>query len=226
MRMRRLGVAITLTAKELVRRRVVVLMLLVVPTVFYGVILAITTTKPIDFQLAAIEEEDYVRVAQRDEALVFIGLAAVGVLTAFLGLNLAQRDFEACRRLVVCGYRPWELALSRLAVLVGVVFGVSVLAVAVLPLFFSVGHIVMVAAGFALCGWVYGCYGLAVGAFLRQELEGVLFVALLANLDIGWLQNPIYYAHAQNQAVIRSLPGFLPWPRPSASTTSRLSSHR
>ena len=27
---------------------------------------------------------------------------------------------------------------------------------------------------------------------------------------VGWLQNPIYYAHAQNQVVIRSLPGY--WP--------------
>jgi hypothetical protein len=33
---------------------------------------------------------------------------------------------------------------------------------------------------------------------------------LLANIDIGWLRNPIYYAHAQNQVVIHSLPGF--WP--------------
>ncbi len=136
MSLTRLATAISLMTRELLRRRVVVLMLLIVPTVFYSVILTITTTKPIGFQLAAIEEEDYVHVAQRDEALVFIGLAAVGVLTAFLGMNLAQRDFETSRRLVICGYRSWELVLSRLVVLIGVIAGVSCLAVAALPLFF------------------------------------------------------------------------------------------
>ena len=34
--------------------------------------------------------------------------------------------------------------------------------------------------------------------------------ALLTNIDVGWLQNPIYYADAQNQALIRHLPAYFP----------------
>jgi hypothetical protein len=208
--LRRIWVAFSLSTRELLRRRIVVLLMVLVPSVFYSIMLIITTTKPITFQLSAIEEEDYLQVPQRHEALVFIGLAAVGVLTSFLGMNLAQRDAEIHRRLVLCGYRPAEIVLARLGVLAGVVALMSGFVASFLAAFFSPGRPVLVFGGFALCGWVYGSYGLLVGALFRQELEGVLFVVLLANIDIGWLQNPIYYAHAQHQAVIRSLPGF--WP--------------
>jgi len=77
-------------------------------------------------------------------------------------------------------------------------------------LFFEPRHVVLVMCGFAFGGFVYGCYGLLVGAVFRRELEGILFIALLTNIDAGWLQNPIYYADAQNQALIRHLPAYFP----------------
>lgn len=210
MRLSRTRVALSLSARDLLRRRIVLLLVLLVPSVFYAVTFAVTTTAGITFQLSAIEEEDYLSVAERHEALVFTGLAAVGVLTSFLGMNLAQRDVQVFRRLVACGYRPAEIVVARLGVLAGVVLLMSAFVASFLGAFFSPLQPWLVYGGFALCGWVYGAYGLLVGALFRQELEGVLFVVLLANLDIGWLQNPLYYAHAQNQAVIRSLPGY--WP--------------
>jgi hypothetical protein len=33
---------------------------------------------------------------------------------------------------------------------------------------------------------------------------------LLANIDAGWLQNPVYYAGAQNKFIIRALPAYYP----------------
>jgi hypothetical protein len=49
-----------------------------------------------------------------------------------------------------------------------------------------------------------------VGAVVKQELEGVFTIVFLTNIDAGWLQNPIYYAHSQRQALIRALPGYGP----------------
>lgn len=210
MRLRPLRTALVMTARDLVRRRIVLLLMLLVPAFFFSVILVITTDKPVWFQLSAFEDEDHLEVTQRGEAMVFIGLAAAGVLAAFLAMNLAQRDAQALRRLVLCGYRATELIAARLGVLTVVIAGVALFVAGAMPLFISPRHFGLMLLGFALCGWVYGCYGLLVGALFRQELEGVLFVVLLANLDIGWLQNPIYYAHAQKQFVIRSLPGYLP----------------
>ncbi len=37
-----------------------------------------------------------------------------------------------------------------------------------------------------------------------------LLIVLLANIDAGWLQNPLFYAEAENQIIIRFLPAFFP----------------
>ena len=199
-----------MTLKQIVRRRIVLLLLFIVPTLFYAIIVLTTTDDPIVFQLASLGEDTVVEVGKRPEALVFIGLAAVGLLTAFLAMNLVQRHAEVARRLVLCGYRPAELVGARLAVLMCVIVAVAVYVVAALPLFFEPQRLGLVVLGFVLVGWVYGCYGLLVGALFRRDLEGILFVVLLANIDAGWLQNPIFYADAQNQAIIRSLPAYFP----------------
>lgn len=210
MPLRPLTVAWRFTLLGLIRRRIVLLMLLVVPSVFSSLIVLTTTERPIQFQLASLGTEVLATVPQRHEGLVFICLTAVGVLTAFLALDLARRDNAVDRRLVLCGYRPATLALSRLGVLLVVIAVVAAYVLLLLPLFFSPQRIGLVYVGLVLGGWVYGCYGLLAGAVFRRELEGVLFVVLLAAIDVGWLQNPIYYAEAQNQAIIRSLPAYFP----------------
>lgn len=207
----RTAAAFAMTLKMLVRSRLVLLLLFAVPALFYAVVAATTNDDPITFQLASLGAgEALVTVGKRREALVFIGLAATGLLTAFLAMNLAQKDAQASRRLVLCGYRPAELVAARLAVLSCVVVAVSCVVAGGLRVFFAPERLAGVVAGFALVGWVYGCYGLLVGSLLKNSLEGILLVALLANIDAGWLQNPLYYADAQNQAVIRALPAYFP----------------
>ncbi len=210
MRLRQLGTAWSLTLRGLVRRRIVLLLLFLVPSLFSGLIVLTTTLRPIRFQLASLGDTVFVTVPQRHEGLVFICLTAVAVLTAFLALDLVRRDAEVNRRLVLCGYRPSELIAARLGVLLCVIVVVAGYVVLILPLFFTPERFGLVLLGLILGGWVYGCYGLLVGAVFRRELEGVLFVVLLAVIDVGWLQNPIYYAEAQNQAIIRALPAYLP----------------
>jgi len=218
----RLRTALWLTLKGLLRRRIVVLLVFIVPTVFTALILLTTGDLPIQFLLASIGDGLFVEVPQQDEGLVFVGIVSVGVLTAFLALDLVQRDAEANRRLFVCGYRPSELIAARLGVLLLVVLAVSVYVAAIVRLFLVPEGTVSLALGFAAAGWVYGCYGLLVGAAFRRELEGILFVVLLANIDAGWLQNPLYYADAHNQEIIRSLPAYFP---AQASMTAAFTTH-
>ena len=136
MRLRRLAVAFRLGLLELARRRIVLLLLVLIPSIFYGVVVATTTEEAIVFRLASIERASAVMVAQRHVGVVFIGLAAVGVLTSFLALNLAQREVAVARRLVLCGFRSWELVLARLGVLVCVVVAVAVYVGSVMPFIF------------------------------------------------------------------------------------------
>jgi len=35
-------------------------------------------------------------------------------------------------------------------------------------------------------------------------------IVLLVNIDVGWLQNPLFYAEAQNQIIIKFLPAYFP----------------
>jgi hypothetical protein len=207
---RRLLLAMSMSARELLRSRLVLLLLVLVPTLFFSIIVLTTDDDPLVFELGSVGDGVALTVPQQDEAMVFVGLASVGLITSFLGLRLMQRDVEVSRRLVLCGYRPWELIAAKLAVLAAVVLAISAYVVAALPLFFEPQRLAGVWLGFVLGGWVYGCWGLLVGALIRRQLEGILFVVLLTNIDAGWLQNPVWYAEAQNTAVIRALPAHLP----------------
>jgi hypothetical protein len=207
---RRFGTALALTAQELARNRVAVLMLFIIPTLFYAIVALTTRTTETAFKLASVPGCPFVQVSERSQSLIFIGTAAVGLLSAFLALGLVQKNVEANRRLVLCGYRPVELIAAKLTVLLVVTAIIGAFVAELLPLFFEPERLPLVVAGFALAGFVYGCYGLLVGAIFRRELEGILFISLLANIDAGWLQNPVYYAGAQNQFIIRLLPAHYP----------------
>lgn len=62
---------------------------------------------------------------------------------------------------------------------------------------------------FLIC-FVYGGYGFLAGSIIKGELEGVLLILLLVNIDVGWLQNPVFYAEAHNQMLIKYLPAYFP----------------
>jgi hypothetical protein len=71
-------------------------------------------------------------------------------------------------------------------------------------------HFGGLALGLFLGGLIYGCLGMLVGALVRGELEGVFVIVFLTNIDAGWLQNPIYFAHSESKSLIRALPGYGP----------------
>lgn len=210
MRLSHLLTCAHMTLRQLGRSRIVLLLLVLIPAVFFGLVALTTTDKTIAFKLASVSEDTYVVVSQRAESLIFIGLAAVGFLTSFVAANLIRPDGEVNRRLVVCGFRSGELLGAKLVVLLGVIGFMGLFIASLLPLFFRPERLVWTGVGILLGGWVYGCYGLLIGALFRRELEAILFIVMLANIDAGWLQNPIYYTEAQNTEIIRALPAYYP----------------
>lgn len=210
MRLSYVATGALMTVRELMRNRLVLIMLFLIPSIFYTLVALTTTDQEIAFKLASVSEDTFVSVSQESESLIFIGVAAVGFLTSFIAMNLIRRDVEVNRRLVVCGYRSSELILSKLVVLLMVIIVVASFVSASLLIFFRPERFALTTAGIVLAGWVYGAYGLLIGALFRRELEAILFIVLLANIDAGWLQNPIYYADAQNTEIIRALPAYFP----------------
>ena len=103
MRLSYVATGALMTVRELLRNRVVLIMLFVIPSVFYTLVALTTPDRPIAFKLASVSEDTFVSVSQKSESLIFIGLAAVGFLTSFVAMTLSRRDVDVNRRLVVCG---------------------------------------------------------------------------------------------------------------------------
>ncbi|HEY1954224.1 MAG TPA: phosphatase PAP2 family protein [Polyangiaceae bacterium] len=228
-RARRVTTAARLLLKDLLRRRIAVLLLFVVPALFDAVVLATTASRSIRVTLGTLADaveptgiaafdrlgslflDAGVRtVDERRLSLVFLGTAAVSFLACFLAFNLAHRRREADARLVHAGYRAHEVLLAKLIVLVGLVLLLAIYETAILSPWVAPRQVGLVVAGLFFGGIIYGCLGMLVGALVKQELEGIFLIVLLTNIDAGWLQNPIYYAHSQRQGLIRSLPGYAP----------------
>lgn len=210
MRVKHLAKSYDLALRELFRMRISFLLLFLIPTIFFVVVDYTTTEESVDFILSSVSEEALINSTAKGLSLVFTGIATVGFVTSFLALNLVQKEAEVAQRLVLCGYRPSELIYSKVAVLVSVTLLVGIYVAILLLAFYRPGNWPLVALGFVLGGYVYGSYGLLIGSVFRRPLEGILFIVLLANIDAGWLQNPLYYTAAQNTATIRRLPAFFP----------------
>jgi len=99
--------------------------------------------------------DEFIAVSMRNEAMIFMGLTAVGVLSSFLFMTLIQRNQSANRRLIICGYHPFELACSILVMMLFIVLVVSLYFVSVFPIVFKVKHLVRLMLGFPLIGFVY-----------------------------------------------------------------------
>lgn len=196
--------------RMLVRRRIVLMLLLVIPAVFLTIVELTSSDRNLAFRLASLEGDTFIEVSEKTISLVFFAVASVGFLLSFLGLNLIQKNSEINRRLVICGYHPLELLISNLLSLLVLIIFIATYVGVLTSAFFHLDHLGMMIFGLALNGFVYGCYGMLVGSLIKGELEGILLIVLLANIDAGWLQNPLFYAEAQNQAIIRYLPAFFP----------------
>jgi len=198
-----------MSSRELGRQRLVLALALMVPAVFFGVVLATTASREVPVMLAAAGRS-VVTVDARRQALLFISIAAAGLISAFIAANLVQRQQDVSRRLVLCGYRAAELLLARLLVLLVVIVAAALYTWLMLALVARPVAAPGVAAGIALAALVYGCYGLLVGVTFRRDLEAVFAILVLVNIDAGWLQNPIYYEGARARWLIEVLPAHFP----------------
>lgn len=210
MSFQRIMTGFSMILRMLFRRRIVLILLAVIPMIFLSVVEMTTSDRILPFRLASLVGEVFVEVSEKQISLVFFAVAVAGFLVSFLALNLIQKNKDVNKRLVICGYHPIELLLSNLLSLLLMILVIGFYVGALIYSFFEIKHLPLFLTGILLTGFVYGCYGLAVGSLINGELEGILMIVLLVNIDAGWLQNPLFYAEAQNQTLIRYLPAYFP----------------
>jgi membrane-associated phospholipid phosphatase len=199
-----------LTFKDILRRRVTLLLLFIIPALFDLIILVTTSEQQFPVIFGILPDDTIQMVNRRALSFVFLGIAAVCFLTSFLAFYLVYRRTEPDRRLALCGYRPIEIIISKMLVLIVIILSIAIYEGLIIRPFFEPQHFERVLAGLFLGGLIYSCYGLFVGTISLYELEGIFLIVLLANIDVGWLQNPIYYKESTSRQIIEILPGFLP----------------
>lgn len=210
MNFNRIYISLIMILRMLVRRRIVILLFIIIPAIFLSIVELTTSDRILPFQLSSLENEIFIEVSEKQISLLFFAVAVTGFLVSFLALNLVQKNNEANRRLIVCGYHPLELLLSNLLSLILIIIFIAIYVGLFTGLFFEINNLNLLFVGLILTGIVYGCYGILIGSLIKGELEGILFIVLLANIDAGWLQNPLFYAEAQNQQLIKFLPAYFP----------------
>jgi ABC-2 type transport system permease protein len=210
MQLKRISYAFLSILKETFRNRIIFLLLLLIPTIFYLIAIWTTPDNYILIKIASARDEPLIKVMQIELGLIYIGLAVTGFIVSYIALVIMQRNFPASKRLVLCGYKTRELSVSKFILIIIIVIVIGVYTALLGMIYITPKHVPGVIAGYVLSGFVYGSFGLLIGAILKRELEGILIIVLLANLDLGWLQNPIFYAASQNKFIIRFLPGFNP----------------
>ncbi len=110
---------------------------------------------------------------------------ATGALTGILGLFQMISARSADHRLVIAGFSPIELVISRFTTILVVSLAISAVTTATLAwlLSDSIGAPLIVFSSLALAGIIYGLLGMLVGTILPQELEGSLLLVILADMD-------------------------------------------
>lgn len=196
--------------RMLIRQKIVLILLLIIPAFFLTIVEFTTSERMLPFQLASLDDEVFINISEKGVSFIFFAVASTGFLVSFLALNLIQKNNTVNRRLIICGYHPLELLLSILLALILVIALIAIYVGTLTTVFFSVEHIDRFIFGLGLIGFVYGSYGMLVGSLIKMELEGILMIVLLVNIDVGWLQNPLFYAEAQNQTIIKFLPAYFP----------------
>ena len=207
---KRIGTCLQMELLSLLRRKIVLILLLVIPAVFLTVVKLTSSERELPFRLSSVSKETLISISEQGVNFVFFSVASVGFLISFLALNLIQRNKDTSRRLIICGYTPQELLVSKLAALLLFIVAVSLYVGSLSHILHKTENFGSYVFSLTLIGLVYGCYGLLIGSLIKGELEGILMIVLLVNIDVGWLQNPFFYDAAQNQFLIRYLPAYYP----------------
>lgn len=107
----------------------------------------------------------------------------VALITGILGLVMIIGSRSADQRLIVVGYSPSTVLLSRLATIVGITVVISLINFAVISLTVSAEAPFLTVVFLVVAGLLYACIGVLIGAILPRLFEGSLVVAIVAMMD-------------------------------------------
>lgn len=199
-----------LTALELLRNKLGLLLLFVIPTCFLAVVEWTSGEGLLPIKLYSLNGICDLLLNQREISLVFMSAAVGGFLMSYYAILLFQQDFEYYRYCISLRLSPRTFVAARFSFFMTLVVVMGVFITIIMRGMMDYKNIPAALMGFILLGLIYGAYGGLVGMLSRDFMVAILFVVLLANIDAGWLQNPVFYSTSQETEFIRWLPAFFP----------------
>lgn len=133
-------------------------------------------------------------------------LTAVSLIIGFMMFAATFSSGAFDRRLSMAGFPRVALALAKIACLLVASMVVCAYATAVICCYWAPRQPVVLAAALFCAALTYGALGVALGALLRREVEGMFAIAMISCIDLA-VQNPIASAGADSEFV-RWLPSY------------------
>jgi hypothetical protein len=199
-----------LSLLEALRNRLGLILFFAIPVIFLGIVVMTAGKTLVPIKIFFFHDTLQLLLSQKDVSLVFVSASVSGFLSAYFALVLFHQDFEYYRYCVFSGLRPMSFLGGRFvffgAMAVVLAAGITLVLGRLVPLHNSM----LVFCGFLLVALLYGTFGGIAGSMTKEFLIAVLCVALLADIDAAWLQNPVYYTAAERLEFIRWLPAYYP----------------
>lgn len=186
------------------------ILLLVIPIVFLLIVDQTSGTDLISIDLFFQKSTEQILLSQYDVNLVFIGVAVNGFLNAYFALLLFHNNFDFFKYCMGTGLHPLSFVTGRTLFFFTVNIVLAVIISLTISGMLQAEQHTGLFLGFLFVGIIYGIIGGIMGLLSSDFMIAILGVVLLANLDAGWLQNPVFYSTAQSTDLIRWLPAFYP----------------
>ncbi len=199
-----------LSALELLRNKFGLILLFAIPTIFLAIVELTSGADGLLIKLYFFSGIETVSLTQREISIIFMAAAVSGFLTAYYAILLFHENFDYFCYCVSMGLKPRVFLLARFCFFLTVVAILAVFITVAVSILMPLSHFFFVLLGFILLGIIYGAYGGIVGVLSKDFMVAIMMIVLLANLDAGWLQNPVFYTHAQESEFIQWLPAFFP----------------
>lgn len=206
---RRLATALSLTAREFLRRKGMLAFMVGIPifgflVIYWGLPRTPAALEAFENGVEVLIDMDQVQLFGGVMSLIYVGL-----LAAITGFYLLQGALKADRRLLVAGYSAAELVIARVGLLLLFNVVLTIFLVS-LTLFFMVPRqFLPYVLAVYWCAMIYSFYGGLAATLVRSELGGIIAIMFLINIDVGYLEIP-GYSTVLDEWWARLLPAYFP----------------
>ncbi|MFQ5819627.1 MAG: ABC transporter permease [Candidatus Heimdallarchaeota archaeon] len=204
----RIRTAFLLNSKEYFRNKLALVFLIVLPFLFITASFRITPRGQILYETTENGVESVLQLSMPEFHGAIMAPITATFLAGLAGVFMMLSSKDADRRLVLAGYKPSEIIVSRLSTLALVTLLVTVVSVGVTLEGFTPVNIPLFSLSIFLSAFIYGSIGVLVGNF-TEKTGGAWLMFSLPMLDFGLVSFPLLtFTSVTPPLWMKVLPGY------------------